>query len=322
MLRARLPAGRGPHDRAARGLRLLARLRGRLLAGPTAELGRFASGDARDVESGRSSTGRRAPRRTTSGTSGASFTGGHLPAGRFRERHHARQLAADRLLARADCRRHATRSGSTTCAGPRQLEPLVALLDADRGAAAPTAATAIRGLRLRRTSSARPTVWRSTSTSARRGGSGPSSPCWSSTSASRRAANLDRGRTFPRQRRHRQLPDRPAPEHRAAQLRRRQQLPVPDPARRADPAAGREPAARRARTSASRTSPTAATACTRSSGTSARRPERWLPTASRQAGTPRAVRNTPAHLADFQRLLRRGLGVALDWPAHIRTTPM
>lgn len=36
--------------------------------------------------------------------------------------------------------------------------------------------------------------------------------------------------------------------------------------------------------------------------------------------TPRAVRNTPGLLADFQRLLRDDLGVVLAWPDAIRTT--
>lgn len=36
--------------------------------------------------------------------------------------------------------------------------------------------------------------------------------------------------------------------------------------------------------------------------------------------TPRAVRNTPGLLADFQNLLSRDLGVVLAWPEHIRTT--
>ncbi|TDO52441.1 FAD dependent oxidoreductase [Kribbella sp. VKM Ac-2527] len=35
--------------------------------------------------------------------------------------------------------------------------------------------------------------------------------------------------------------------------------------------------------------------------------------------SPRKVRNDPAHLADYQRLLADGLGVRLAWPDHIRT---
>jgi hypothetical protein len=35
--------------------------------------------------------------------------------------------------------------------------------------------------------------------------------------------------------------------------------------------------------------------------------------------TPRKVRNDPAQLADFQRLLRTQLGFQLTWPEHLRT---
>jgi FAD dependent oxidoreductase len=41
----------------------------------------------------------------------------------------------------------------------------------------------------------------------------------------------------------------------------------------------------------------------------------------RQNLSPRAVRNTPALLADFQRLLTEKLGFELHWPEHIRSAP-
>ena len=75
--------------------------------------------------------------------------------------------------------------------------------------------------------------------------------------------------------RHRLVPDRHPSLRRR---RRRPQLPdqaVPDSARRADPGARRQPDRRPARTSARPISPTAATGCIRSNGTSARRPARW-----------------------------------------------
>ena len=55
----------------------------------------------------------------------------------------------------------------------------------------------------------------------------------------------ERPRALPRQRRHRRLPDRPAPVDRRRPLPRPRLPPVRDPARRARPAAGREPGRRR-----------------------------------------------------------------------------
>ena len=85
---------------------------------------------------------------------------------------------------------------------------------------------------------------------------------------------------------------------------------VPDPARRAAAGARDEPARRRPRTSARRTSPTAATGCIRSSGTSARRPARWPRSPCSTATTPAAVRRNL--LAPFQRSLLAE-GVPLAW---------
>ena len=92
-------------------------------------------------------------------------------------------------------------------------------------------------------------------------------------------------------------------------------LPVRDPARRADARAGSRTCCRPARTSAPPTSPTAATGCTRSSGTSARPPARSPRSAWTQRPQPphaRAVRDDPARLADFQsRLTADGVELAL-----------
>jgi len=37
--------------------------------------------------------------------------------------------------------------------------------------------------------------------------------------------------------------------------------------------------------------------------------------------TPRQVRNTPHHLADFQRMLQATLGFVLAWPTYAATSP-
>ena len=74
---------------------------------------------------------------------------------------------------------------------------------------------------------------------------------------------------------------------------------------------------RLARTWAPRTSPTAATGSIPSNGPSARRPARSWHSASQTMLSPRAVRNTPEQLDAFQsRLMAQG--VEIDWP---RLTP-
>ena len=124
-----------------------------------------------------------------------------------------------------------------------------------------------------------------------------------------------RGGTVRRFGGHRLVPDRHPSLRRR---RRRPQLPdaaVPDSARRADPGAHRRTCRRPARTSARPTSRTAAIACTRSSGTSARRPARWRRSRCSSGLTPAAVR--AERLAPFQQSLLDE-GVPLAWPESLR----
>ena len=184
-------------------------------------------------------------------------------------------------------------------------------------APAPTAASAGRGSASGPTSSARTTAWRRPLTSASPAGFGPSSP---SLEAPRRhrgppprhRPRRPRGRPLPRLRRRRQLPDRPPPEHRRQQLHRHQFAPLPDPARRPDPGPRREPAPRlqepRHDPRHQRLLPPPPRRVGHRRGR--RLPRRLLP---RPRPLPRAVRNTPAHLRDFQSLLD-ARGVERSWP--------
>ena len=161
---------------------------------------------------------------------------------------------------------------------------------------------------------------RSTRTSASHGASGPSRPCSSSIAGPTRARRPP-GRPpasvtalrLSRFGRHRQLPHRPAPDARPATTtstsrRCRSRFRSARCCR-----CGWRTSSRRARTSARRTSPTAATGCTRSSGTSARPRARWRRSRRARRVRPHAVRDTPALLADYQKRLV-AQGVELRWP--------
>ena len=228
----------------------------------------------------------------------------HLP-----QRRHPRELAAERLLGGpvfGDPRvrdRHA--------AAARQLS-LSLLYWLQTEAPGPTAAR-LAGLRLRGD------VIGGTRGRAGEGAVHPrvaadpgrSTPSSSSTSHRRRPRRARRGRV-PRPVGVGTLPDRPAPVHRRRQLHRHRAAAVPDPARRADPRAGREPAGRRRRTSAPPTSPTAAYRL---------HPVEWnigeaaghLAAYCGARRTPRAVRADPGA---FQRELKAA-GVELRWPPGV-----
>ena len=217
---------------------------GRFLARPAIELDGLASGDAREALSSDLRRSDGAAARGRSLALPADPVQRSLPARGRSRRHHAGQLAADRLLARAGRRRGRGRAASATCAGPGSSRYRCCTGCRPRRPG-PTAATGTRNCGCDRTSSAPRTAWPSTSTSARRAGSGPSSPFSSSTSASKhgiRASARSHFRTASASGSYRiDL----HPSTRPAELRRCQQLPVPDPARGADPAADGEPVAGR-----------------------------------------------------------------------------
>ncbi len=123
------------------------------------------------------------------------------------------------------------------------------------------------------------------------------------------------GRALRRFGRHRLVPDRHPSLRRR---RRRPQLPheaVPDSARRPDPGAPRQPDRGLQEHRHAPISPTAATGCIRSSGTSARRPARSRPTPCKHGLAPAAVR--AERLAPFQQSLVDE-GVPLAWPESLR----
>ena len=111
-------------------------------------------------------------------------------------------------------------------------------------------------------------------------------------------------RSSRRQRGHRHLPHRPAPADGAARTNSTSTRPVRDPARRAVPVRWRT-CCPGPRTSARPTSPTAAIACIRSSGTSARPPARSPPSASGARCRPREVRARPALREAYRERLAR-----------------
>ena len=285
VLRGRPPARRGPHDREARPVRLLEGLPGGFLAGQTALLVRREPnhpGEAppRDL---------RAPDRRHARPRLLALPAhprqGEIPGRHVRQRYQPRQLAADRLLAWAADRSH-RRGECEAPGGVVPAQPVVPLLDANRGANRRRRHWLSRACASGAMSPARRTGWPRRPTSGSRAASGPSSR-WSkstsgsSTSPDGRAAKFHDsvGVGSYRIDLH--------PTTGAAHLRRHQLVAVPDPARCADPAAGREPAAGEQEPRASPTSPTAATGCTRSNGTSAKRrerspPGRWKP-ANRRA---------------------------------------
>ena len=144
-------------------------------------------------------------------------------AGRVPERHHARELAADRLHGRSGARR--LRRGR-----PRAQPPLPAL-DAT---GAPRAAAA-RRRRRRHARRAREGAVRA------RGAADRGAAHGGRAGHRARRARRARRRGGPRRRGDRPLPDRPAPVDRRGPLPRHPLLPVPAAALRADPAAAREP---------------------------------------------------------------------------------
>ncbi len=236
----------------------------------------------------------------------------------LRRRYLAGELAAERLLARPAARRRARRSGAAS--RPRQgTEPLAALLDADRGAA-----------RRRRRRLARPSAARRPGRDGGRPGQGrlrprsaPDQGGVHDHGAARRdrrphagdradARGGHRG-ALRRLGRHRRLPHRPAPEHHRPQLRRHQLAAVPDPARRADPAAGARTCSRRARTSAPPTSRTAAIGSTPVEWTIGEAAGALVAHAKQTGEPPRQIRTDPKRLAAFQQALR-SQGFELEWP--------
>ena len=149
-----------------------------------------------------------APSRTSGASAGSPRAG--VRARRLRERHHAGELAAERLLAR----RGPVLDGRRGAAA--QLSLSLPVLDADRG---PARRRYGCGLRLRGdVVGDTATASRSTRTSARsRRSCAAASPCVEQDIAAGRAAPA----RVPGHRRHRQLPHRPASLDRRRQLHRR-----------------------------------------------------------------------------------------------------
>ena len=192
-------------------------------------------------------------------------------------------------------------------------QPLAALLDADRGAPA-RRRHGYRGLRLR------PDIV-GTQRRPRQARLRPREPPHQGRVHGleqhvgvERARRVEGSAVLPRQRRHRRLPHRPAPQHRRRNYVDVEQLAVPDPARRADPGARQRTCCRHARTSAS-------THIT--NGCYRLHPVEW--NIGEAAGAlaaycldkdllPRQVRDRAESLEDFQRLLVDVLGFELAWP--------
>ena len=124
-------AGRGPHDRQAAAVRALARLPSAGLAWTAARLDHGATRDARAADP--------PPVRGRGRASMVAVPADPRPhelRGRLRgQRHHRRQLAAERLLVRPGRRRRPAERARNLDAA-RQLSSQPALLAADRGAPA------------------------------------------------------------------------------------------------------------------------------------------------------------------------------------------
>ena len=312
MLRARPPARRGPHDRPAGGYDFWRDYQADFWPGP--QLCWVTS----EPETGRACCGGplfgRA-RRAGPLELPADLATAALPRADV-DRRHAGQLAADRLLARPAGGRPGGRARRRTWSAARQLS-LSLLYWMQTEAPRPDGGTGYPGLRLRRDvarhddglakapyirESRRIGAELTVRGAARRG---------------RGAAGRRPGAEFPDSvgvgSYRIDLHPRPA----AGTYVDIASLPVPDPARRADPAPAGEPAAGRQEPRRhphhQRLLPAAPGRVERRRG--GRGPGRVLP---RPRSSPRAVRDTPALLADFQQTLR-GLDVQLAWPAEIRT---
>ena len=133
--------------------------------------------------------------------------------------------------------------------------------------------------------------------------------------ARRRRAVAGRAGEVPRQRRRRLVPDRSAPIDRAAHLRRHQFVAVPDSARVADPATGREPAAGeqepRGHAHHQRLLPAAPGGMEhrRGGGSTGRLG------AAKPANRHARSATTKRKLTGFQDTLVKTLGFELDWPS-------
>ena len=232
-------------------------------------------------------------------------------------RGHAGELAAERLLAGQPHRR-ARRGGAAPSGRVAPAQSLAALLAADRSAAPrrrdglPRPAPARRRRRHRRRAGEVPLHPRVAAHPGRVHGAG----------AARRRRSA-RGEpktqdTFADSVGHRQLPHRPASQHRRDELHRHR------PACRSRFRWGRccrsasRTCCRPARTSASRTSPTAATGCIRWSGTSAKRPARWRRSACAAKHRRARCAPMPPCWETFNACWSRR-GFELEWP---RTRPL